>query len=201
MLTGLLFGDVPGVRVERGWRDGATIHLEGRASRRAGRCPLCHRRSTGVQSRYVRAPADLPCAGSRVVLHLGVRRFVCRRRRCPRREFCERLPALVAPAARRTARLTAHLLRTGFALGGEPGARYLASSGAPVSARTLLRLVRAAPAPAVGPVRVLGVDDWARRRGAATGRSWWTWRRTSSSTGWRGARRPHWPRGCAGTRR
>jgi len=169
MLTRLLFGDLPGVRVERGWRDGATIHLEGRASRRAGRCPLCRRRSTRVQSRYVRTPTDLPCGGARVVLHLRVRRFVCRQRRCPRRVFAERLPALVAPYARRTVRLTAQLLRTGFALGGEPGARYLAPTGAPVSARTLLRLVRAVPPPAPGPVRVLGVDDWARRRGRSYG--------------------------------
>jgi len=35
----------------------------------------------------------------------------------------------------------------------------------PVSARTLLRLVRAAPLPPIEPVVALGVDDWSQRKG------------------------------------
>ena len=88
---------------------------------------------------------------------------------CHRRIFAERLPELAAPFARRTARLAAHLLRTAFALGGEPGARHLAAEGVPVGARTLLRLLRAAPVPPAGAVRVLGVDDWSRRKGRGFG--------------------------------
>ena len=78
MLTNLFFPAVAGVRVERLWRDGATIHLEVVATRRWARCPLCQRRSTRPHSRYERTLADLPCGGDRVVLHLHVRRFVCR---------------------------------------------------------------------------------------------------------------------------
>ena len=74
----------------------------------------------------------------------------------------------MAPSARHTTRLGEQFQRTGFALGGAPGARYATASGMPVSRRTLLRLVRAAPLPPVGPVRVVGVDDWGatRRRSA-----------------------------------
>lgn len=39
----------------------------------------------------------------------------------------------------------------------------------PVSARTLLRIVRAAPIPESGPVTALGVDDWAQRKGRTYG--------------------------------
>jgi transposase len=99
------------------------------------------------------------------VLHLHVRRFVCRVRWCPRRIFAERWPDLVVPYARRTMRLAQHLLRTVLALGGQPGARHLAAEGTVVSRRTLLRLLRALPLPADGPVRILGVDDWSRRKG------------------------------------
>lgn len=62
-----------------------------------------------------------------------------------------------------------HLRRDAFALGGEPGAQHARAEGMPVSARTRLRLVRATPLPSTGSVRVLGVDDWARRRGRSYG--------------------------------
>jgi transposase len=83
---------------------------------------------------------------------------------CPRTIFAARLPGLVVPFARRTMRLSAHLLRTAFVLGGEGGATHAAAEGAPVSARTLLRLIRAAALPSAGSVRVLGVDDWGATR-------------------------------------
>jgi transposase len=169
VLTTLFFPQMPEVRLEHMWRDGATIHLEVAATRRWARCPVCQRRSHHLHSRYERTLADLPCGGEQVVLQLHVRRFRCRVRGCPRQIFAEHLPDLAAPFARRTARLTAHLIRTAFVLGGDPGARHLAAEGTPVSARTLLRLIRCAPVPAPGPVRVLGVDDWARRRGRTYG--------------------------------
>ena len=165
MLTKLFFPGVAGVRVDRMWREGPTLHMEVAATRCWARCPLCHRRSKRLHSRYARTLADLPCSGERVVVHLRVRRFVCRMRWCRRKIFAERLPDLVAPFARHTARLTTHVRRAAFDLGGDPGARHLADEGVRVSARTLLRLVRAAPLPPVGPVRILSVDDWARRRG------------------------------------
>ena len=143
MLTDLFFPHVAGVRVERLWRDGTTLHLYVAATRRWARCPLCQRRSRDQHSHYTRTVADLPCTGERVILHLRVRRFRCRVRWCRRRIFAERLPDLVVPFARRTTRLSAHLLRTALALGGEGGAVHATAEGAPVSARTLLRLIRA----------------------------------------------------------
>ncbi len=59
--------------------------------------------------------------------------------------------------------------RIGFALGGEAGSRFAQADGSGVSPRTLLRLVRQVPAPAAGPVTMLGVDDWAKRRGGTYG--------------------------------
>ena len=169
MLTDLFFPHSSGVRVERMWREGRTLHLTVMATRRWARCPLCQRRSRRRHSQYTRTLADLPFLGERVILHLHVRRFVCRVRWCPRTIFAERLPGLVVPFARRTMRLSAHLLRTAFVLGGEGRATHAAAEGAPVRARTLLRLIRAAPLPSAGSVRVLGVDDWARRKGRSYG--------------------------------
>jgi transposase len=100
-------------------------------------------------------------------MEVRVRRLRCPSRGCTHRVFAERLPATAGPHARRTARLAGLQRDLGLALGGEPGARLAERIGTPVSGDTLLRLVRrdAAPVPAAAP-RVLGVDDWAWRRGS-----------------------------------
>jgi len=169
MLTDLFFPTASGVRVDRLWRVGATIHLAIVPTCRFAFCPLCQQRAQRIHSYYERTLTDLPCGGERVTIHLQVRRFVCREPGCIRKIFAERLPDLVTPFARRTMRLTDHYVRAAFDLGGEAGARHLGSEGAPVSARTLLRIIRAAPLPDAGSVRALGVDDWARRKGRSYG--------------------------------
>jgi transposase len=137
--------------------------------RRSARCPLCHRRSQRVHSRYRRTLADLPIGGRRVSLLVRVRRFRCPTASCPRQIFAERLPDLAAPFARRSQPLQAALAQIGFALGGEAGARLAEYLGMPASPATLLRLIRAAPLPDPGTPRVIGVDDWAYKRGLRYG--------------------------------
>lgn len=129
-------------------------------------CPACGYASRRVHGRYQRHLADLPWHGLAVALRVQVRRFVCEVPRCPRRIFCERLPATAAAYARRTARLTSALELIGVALGGEAGARLAHALGmaAVASADTLLRVLKAPPAVAsrggaAPAVRVLGVDD------------------------------------------
>jgi len=169
MLTDLFFPTVSGVRVDRLWRVGATIHLAVVTTCRFAFCPLCQQRAQQIHSYYERTLTDLPCGGQRVTIHLRVRRFVCREPGCTRKIFAERLPDLVAPFARRTTQLTDHYVRAAFDLGGEAGARHLGSEGASVSARTLLRIIRASPLPDAGSVWALGVDDWSRRKGRSYG--------------------------------
>jgi hypothetical protein len=111
----------------------------------------------------------LPILGREVRLEVRVRRFVCRNAVCPRRTFAERLSVLLPPRARRTRRLADAQCKVGIALGGEAGARLLSVLGMPTSPDTLLRLVRRTPLPARPAPPVLGVDDWALKKGRKYG--------------------------------
>lgn len=87
---------------------------------------------------------------------------------CKRHIFTERLCG-VAPWARRTQRLGEQLTAIGLALGGTGGARLSHCLGLSVSHDTLLRLVRRVPLPTVPTPSVLGIDDWAHRKGKRYG--------------------------------
>src|SRR3954462_4465445 len=145
--------------------DQATAALSLISQQPAPECPLCHVAARRLHSRYERTLADLPWAGWTVRLELGVRKLFCDNPDCGRRIFTERLPGVVAPWARRTLRLGKRLTTVAVALGGSAGARLSRDLGIPVSRNTLLRLIRAAPLPVCPTPTVLGVDDWAFRKG------------------------------------
>jgi transposase len=118
-----------------------------------------------VHSRYQRRLGDAAIAGQRVVLRLEVRRFFCEDPDCQARTFTEQLPGLTTRYARRTPLLERMLQAIGLALAGRAGERLAGRLGLPASRDTLLRLLRALPDPKVDQVAVLGVDDFAFRRG------------------------------------
>ena len=131
-------------------------------------CPLCGRGSSRVHSRYARTVSDLPWHGISVELEVLARRFFCDEASCERKIFCERLPE-VAARARKTVRLEEALLAIALELGGRAGARLALELGIVAARDTFLRRIKAAPLPEVGKVRVLGVDDFAFKKGSTYG--------------------------------
>jgi transposase len=93
------------------------------------------------------------------------RRFHCDAVLCGRRIFAERFDEnVLAPWARRTARLDHIVHRLGLALGGRPAASFARRLMLPVSNDTLLRVVRRRETSRFVPPTVIGIDDWAWRR-------------------------------------
>lgn len=144
---------------------GRTVRIEARTSETPACCPNCGTTSVRVHSRYDRHLSDTAAAGQEVLIRLTVRRLFCDNPECTKTTFVEQAPELAGRYARRTTILDRMLCAVALALGGRAGARLTRHLAASVSRMTLLRLVRGLPDPDHPTPRVLGIDDFALRRG------------------------------------
>ncbi|MGF1427107.1 ISL3 family transposase [Kitasatospora sp. LaBMicrA B282] len=133
------------------------------------RCPGCVTGSSRVHSRYRRRLADTAVGGQTMAIDLTVRRFFCGTAECPKQTFAEQVDQLTFRHGRRTMSLQRVLEKIALALGGQAGQRLAEHLAHPVSGSTLLRLIRRLDLPPVGDVAVLGVDEFAFRRGRRFG--------------------------------
>ena len=158
-----------GVVIESIAEEGEQVVVGARAAAATGLCPACGAASARVHSRYSRVLVDLPSCGRPVRVRLSVRRFRCANPACERRTFAEQVPGVTRRHGRLLLRLEAVLAAFCVALGGEAGARLAGRIGLTVGGDTLLRLLRRGEGAPTGTPRVLGVDDWAWRRGERYG--------------------------------
>ena len=136
---------------------------------RTGTCPCCRVESRRIHSWYERHLQDLPWHGFQVDIEWRSRKFFCDNPQCERRIFTEQLPEVAEAHARRTSRLVLTLRMIGLACGGEPGARLANRLGMTASGDILLKIVRGGSLPTHPAAQVIGVDDWAYRRGQRYG--------------------------------
>jgi transposase len=169
ILLNVLFPHLTAVRVDELSHEEGVVCIRARAQSDEAMCPVCGNASSRVHGWYERRLADAPVAGQAVVIRLGVRKFVCQTLGCVRRIFAEQLAGLTVRHGRRSLQLFGLLAAIAFALAGRAGARFARRAAIAVSRSTLLRLVRAAPEPTTATPTVLGVDDFALRRGRVYG--------------------------------
>jgi transposase len=151
--------------VDRVEHSGDLVTFRVRAKVGDAACPGCGARSSRVHARYQRRLSDLPLGGRQVQVIVHVRRFKCASPCCAQSTFSEQIPGLTTPFAHRTPPLTEALAAIALALAGRPGSRLAAKLAMPCCRDVLIRLIRAQPLPGAGQIEVLGVDDFAVRRG------------------------------------
>ncbi|MFJ6140960.1 ISL3 family transposase [Kitasatospora sp. NPDC092286] len=139
------------------------VHARGRAS--GATCAGCGAWSERAHSSYERLVGDTAVCGQELVLHLRVRRFFCDNAECGKRTFAEQIPGLTFRYGRCTVGLRRVREAVALALGGRAGARLTEHLAVGIGRDALIRLIRALPDPLTGQVRVLGVDDFALRKG------------------------------------
>ncbi|MDJ0465976.1 ISL3 family transposase [Streptomyces sp. H27-C3] len=165
-LLDIVFPQLGPVEVGRVQRDGGVVHVTART--REGvpvSCPGCGVESVRVHSRYQRRVKDCAVGGQPVVVELTVRRLFCDQDSCPRRTFVEQVDGLTVRYGRYTPGLLAVLGAVGLALAGSAGARLARVLQVAISRVALISLVMALPEPVLVCPRVLGIDDFATRRG------------------------------------
>jgi transposase len=162
---GVLLPHLAGVIVEEVAVSAGLLLVTARARAVTAACPKCGSESARVRSRYSRVLADAAIGGRRAEIRLAVRRFFCRVPGCERRIFAEQVDGLTSRYGRKTPLLTGMLGRIAVALGGRAASRLAAGPVVPACRQVMLRLVIAVPDPEAPSPQVLGVDDFAIRRG------------------------------------
>jgi transposase len=145
------------------------ILIPGISGRNQVKCPCCKKKSKSVHSSYIRKLRDLSVGEYSVIIHLTVRKFYCRNRKCKRKIFTEQPGKEVKAYARMTQRTKKKLEKILIETSANKGALISRLIQTPVSPSTALRLVGSMSINYCGKIKTLGIDDWAYRKGISYG--------------------------------
>ena len=166
-LVGTVFSGLSALVIEDVEDAGEVICVRARTLDRAVACPGCGAETARVHEYRERTLADVPADGRRVQVKVRVRRMRCPVTGCPRQTFREQVPGVLDRYQRRTTRLTAQVSAVARELAGRASARLLPALGIGLSRHAMLRVLLSIPLPALAVPQVLGIDDFALRRGLA----------------------------------
>jgi len=135
------------------------------SNQRQCECPSCGQQSSRIHSQYERKPLDVSWGNYPLDLNLRVFRFFCDNSVCRQRVFCQRHVDFLSVHAQATKRFNETMQEMAQELGGEGGCRLGSRFGIRRSADTYLRHLKQKSLPMATAPRVIGIDDWAWRKG------------------------------------
>lgn len=144
-----------------------TLYLA--SNQKSGRCPSCNSLSHRVHSRYWRTARDLSISLYGVKLHLLVRKFFCDNPSCQQRIFVQHCSSFLKPYSRRTERLNHTFTHLAFSMSAEGASRIASVLSIPASPDSFLYFVRQIPIEIQTDRSIIGIDDWAIRKGQRYG--------------------------------
>ena len=164
-LMGIVFSGLSALVIDDVEDAGGMIVVRARTRGGAVACPGCGTETGRVHGYHERTAADVPVDGRRVLVKVRARRMRCPALDCKRQTFREQVSGVLERYQRRISRLTAQVSAVARELAGRASARLLPALGTTVSRHTALRVLLKIPLPEAAVPRVLGIDDFALRRG------------------------------------
>ena len=112
----------------------------------------------------------MPASTYRVSINLALRKFFCKNPKCLRKIFSEQPGSEISAYSRMTNRTRQKLQNILIEVSARKGSYIAGQINLPISSSIALRLVNRMPIPSFYQVKVLGMDDWANRKGL----TYWT---------------------------
>ena len=169
-LVGTVFSGLSALVIEDVEDAGDVIVVRARTRGGVAACPGCGAETSRVHGYHERTAAGVPAGGRRaggwrVAVKVRARRMRCPVPGCTVQTFREQVSGVLERYQRRISRLTVQVSAVTRELAGRASARLLPALGTGVSRHTALRALLRIALPALEVPRVLGIDDFALRRG------------------------------------
>ena len=160
---------LPGIHLGTATMNDGHISIPGASTLKNAKCPCCNKKSNRVHGTYIRVLRDLPISTHCVSINLTIRKFFCENLACERKIFAEQPGPEIQAYSRITSRAREILENIFLEVSAQKGSYISCLISLPVSSSTALRMVYSLPIPSIGKVSVLGIDDWAYRKGLTYG--------------------------------
>jgi transposase len=164
-VVGIVFSGLSALVIDGVEDAGDTIVVRARTRSEPAACPGCGTETARVHGYHERTPADVPVDGRRVLVKVRARRMRCPVLGCAVQTFREQVPGILARYQRRTERLNGQVSAAVRELAGRAGSRLLAVLGVDLSRHAALRALLRIALPDMEVPRVLGIDDFALKKG------------------------------------
>ena len=145
-----------------------TIWIYASIKTNRSRCPNCGKFCKKIHDHYIRTIFDLPVFQYKTIIRLKTRKFKCGNHRCKQKVFSEQTP-MILRYSRRTTRVLKILESFAIELSGILGSILSKQLLITVSSSTITRMAHSQQLDEIKQPRVLGVDDWAYRKGVSYG--------------------------------
>jgi transposase len=169
MLNELLFGSVNNFQVVSAEKMEGKVLINVESTQNGCNCPLCNVRSLRIHSYYFRTILDLPILGNETWIRLRSRKFYCRNDECIMKVFTERFDVHFTRGKRITKKVYERASKIALLLGGKGGEKLCPLMNMPVSRSALIRRIHESEVPSPQGPRIIGLDDWAYRKGLKYG--------------------------------